>query len=116
MLKTLILLGRNFPIYFFQSQLNSVKARETNIDLLKIYESSYCLDFFNEIIIISAVFVPVITLPTRFSSCDSLIDNIFTNNHTVKLLSGILSSHFSDHQMYFTCFGQNHIKNKHPYR
>lgn len=75
-------------------------AGDINIDLLRINEITNYRDFFNDVI--SASFIPLITLPTRFSSRNSLIDNIFTNSFKTKLCSGILTSHFSDHQMYFT--------------
>ena len=71
---------------------------DTNIDLLKIHQNTHNELFFNNII--SAAFKPLITLPTRLSTRNSLIDNVFSN--ATDLFSGVLSSHISDHQMYFT--------------
>ena len=71
---------------------------DTNIYLLKIHQNTHNELFFNNII--SAAFKPLITLPTRLSTRNSLIDNVFSN--ATDLFSGVLSSHISDHQMYFT--------------
>ena len=79
---------------------------DTNIDLLKLQHKAHSHRFYNELF--SASFLPLITLPTRLSvTCDTLIDNIFTNQSNDVTFSGILSSHFSDHNMYFTSISSN---------
>ena len=53
-------------------------------------------DYFDNIL--SAGYIPTITLPTRLSNNSTLIDNIFTNNVGNKLTACILNIHISDHQ------------------
>ena len=56
----------------------------------------------------SVGFIPNITLPTQISeTAATLIDNIFTNNIEKSHISGVLSTHFSDHQMIFTILKTN---------
>ena len=51
----------------------------------------------------SVGFIPNITLLTRISeTAATLIDNIFTNNVEKSHILGVLSTHFSDHQMITT--------------
>ena len=46
--------------------------------------------------------MPQITLPTRLSdTCDTLIDNIFTNNFEKDHDNYVLTSKITDHQMTF---------------
>ena len=47
-------------------------------------------DYFDNIL--SAGYIPTITLPTRL-----LIDNIFTNNVSNQNMAGTLDTHISDH-------------------
>ena len=67
-----------------------------NIDLLKVidlkFNKEYCHD------ILSAGYIPTITLPTRLSASSSLIDNIFTTNVSTDISACILNVHISDHQ------------------
>ena len=52
---------------------------DININLLKINENNNYNTFYESVT--SSGFMPQITLPTRLSdTCDTLIDNIFTNN------------------------------------
>ena len=67
-----------------------------NIDLLKIPRIQMYEDYFDNIL--SAGYIPTITLPTRLSNNSTLIDNIFTNNVGNKLTACILNIHISDHQ------------------
>ena len=92
------------------SKIKCFIAGDTNIDLFKINENSTSELFYNTVI--SAAFKPLITLLTRLSTRNSLIDNIFTNN-SEKMFSGMLSSHISDHQMYFTSLSFNTFPNTH---
>ena len=61
------------------------------IPRIQMYE-----DYFDNIL--SAGYIPTITLPTRLSNNSTLIDNIFTNNVGNKLTACILNIHISDHQ------------------
>ena len=49
-----------------------------NIDLLKVNDLKFTEEYFHDIL--SAGYIPTITLPTRLSASSSLIDNIFTKN------------------------------------
>ena len=74
---------------------------DTNVDLLKLQSTNNYQRLYNDLL--SSSFIPLITLPTRLSTtCNTLIDNAFTNHSTDNISSGIISSHFSDHRMYFT--------------
>ena len=67
-----------------------------NVDLLKLNSIP-----FNEIYldnILSAGYIPKITLPTRLSENSTLIDNIFTTNLSSDLTAYILDMYISDHQ------------------
>ena len=56
----------------------------------------------------SVDFIPNITLPTQISeTAATLIDITFTNNIEKSHISGVLSTHFSDHQMIFTILKTN---------
>ena len=58
-------------------------------------------NYFEELV--TNVFFPKITLPTRIGErSSSLIDNIFTNDTEEKETAGILLNHLSDHQIIFT--------------
>ena len=61
--------------------------------MIQMYE-----DYFKYIL--SAGYIPTITLPTRLSNNSTLIDNIFINNVGNKLTACILNIHnyISDHQ------------------
>ena len=53
-------------------------------------------DYFDNIL--SAEYIPTITLPTKLSENSTLIDNIFTNNVSNQITAWILDTHISDHQ------------------
>lgn len=73
---------------------------DTNINLLKINENAYYNSFFENVT--TQGFMPQITLPTRLcDTCDTLIDNTFTNNFDKEHKNGILTSIISDHNMTF---------------
>ena len=78
-----------------------------NIDLLQIHSNNHYHSYFESIL--SNVFFPTITLPTRLSdasnfTCNTLIDNILTNTIIDLNItqSGILNNDISDHKMIFT--------------
>ena len=48
--------------------------------------------------ILSSGYVPTITLPTRLSDINSLLDNVFATNLSNALSAYILNVHISDHQ------------------
>ena len=81
--------------YHSNSQ-NTYICGDFNMDLLKVNEVQFNADYFNDIL--SAGYIPTITLPTRLSDSSSLIDNIFTDNLSVEMSAFILNNHISDHQ------------------
>ena len=81
--------------YHSNSQ-NKYICGDLNIDLLKVNEVQFNADYFNGIL--SAGYIPTITLPTRLSDSGSLIDNIFTDNLSVEMSAFILNNNISDHQ------------------
>ena len=92
-------------------------AGDFNINLLKIGIRPVFSEFLE--LILSAGFLPQITLPTRFSNNNtfSLIDNFFTKftATTSTQVSGILASSVSDHFGYFTALEYNLPKQKNKY-
>ena len=101
----------------FSSFLRDVHSRynkayicgDMNINLLKINENpSYNLFYEN---LTAHSFMPLITLPTRLSdTCDTLIDNIFTNNSDHHHTNCILTRVVSDHQMTCCMLSKNTIE------
>ena len=93
----------DFSIFLVNVQNRYRKAYvcgDININLLKINENNHFNSFYESVT--SHGFMPQITLPTRLSdTCDTLIDNIFTNNLEKKHTNCILTRVISDHQM--TC-------------
>ena len=67
-----------------------------NIDLLKVNDLKFNEEYFHDIL--SAGYIPTITLPTRLSVSSSLIDNILTTNLSNDISACILNVHISDHQ------------------
>ena len=67
-----------------------------NVDLLKVTDRQFNDDYFNHIL--SAGYIPKVTLPTRLSDNSTLIDNVFTTNLNTDLSAYILDIHISDHQ------------------
>ena len=74
-----------------------------NIDLLKVKRFQFNEEYFDSIL--TAGYIPTITLPTRLSENSTLIDNVLTNNVSNNGTKAfILNIHISDHQpiMLFT--------------
>ena len=72
-----------------------------NLDLLKHESHSVTAQFIESLFAFS--FLPMITKPTRITAHSAtLIDNIFTNNTTVSLKSGLIISDISDHLPIFS--------------
>ena len=71
-------------------------SQKTFKNLLKVNEVQFNADDCN--VILSAGYIPTITLLTRLSDSSSLIDNIFTDNLSVEMSAYILNNHISDHQ------------------
>ena len=82
---------------------------DMNINLLKINENIHYDAFYENVT--AHGFMPQITLPTRLSdTCDTLIDNIFTNNFEKQHTNCILTRIISDHQMICCILNGNIIK------
>ena len=62
-----------------------------NVDLLKLNSTPFNENYFDNIL--SAGYIPKITLPTRLSENSTLIDNIFTTNLSTDLSAYILDMH-----------------------
>ena len=85
-----------------QSHSEVIIAGDFNIDLLDIKTKDKVLAFYNSFT--TTVFLPEMTLPTRFSHrTGTLIDNFLCklSDISLKSKSGILVDRFSDHQPYF---------------
>ena len=90
----------------FNKSKKSYICGDFNINLLQIQTNDCYSQFYDNMM--SVGFIPNITLPTRISeTAATLIDNIFTNNIEKSHISGVLSTHFSDHQMIFTILKTN---------
>lgn len=71
-------------------------AGDFNLNLLNCESHQHTSNFFNSMI--SSSFYPLINKPTRITNTSAtLIDNIFTNNITDKMLTGIMYTDISDH-------------------
>ena len=98
----------------FLTEINNLKRSslicgDFNINLLQLSTNSHFNSYFDSIL--SKGFYPNITLPTRLSAasnftCNTLIDNILTNDieEKNKSKSGILINDISDHKMIFTYY------------
>ena len=75
---------------------NTYMCGDYNVDLLKINSLQFNENYFYSIL--SAGYIPTITLPTRLSENSTLIDNIFTTNLDNNISACILNIHISDHQ------------------
>ena len=64
--------------------------------LLKVNDLKFHEEYFHDIL--SAGYIPTITLPTRLSASSLLIDNIFTTNLSTDISACILNVHISDYQ------------------
>ena len=90
----------------FNKSKKSYICSDFNIHLLQIQTNDRYSQFYDNMISVS--FIPNITLPTRISeTVATLIDNIFTNHIEKSHISGVVSTHFSDHQMIFTILKTN---------
>ena len=80
----------------FNKSKKSYICGDFNLHLLQIQTNDRYSQFYDNMI--SVGFIPNITLPTRISeTVATLIDNIFTNNIEKSHISGVVSTHFSDH-------------------
>ena len=85
---------------------------DMNINLLKISENP-CYNLLDENLTAHIV-MPLITLPTVLpGTCDTLIDNRFTNNSDQHHTNCILTRVVSDHQMTCCMLSKNNIEKKH---
>ena len=75
---------------------NTYMCGDYNVDLLKVNNTQFNDDYFHNIL--SAGYIPKVTLPTRLSENSTLIDNVFTTNLNSDLSAYILDIHISDHQ------------------
>ena len=75
---------------------NTYMCGDYNVNLLKVTARQFNDDYFNHIL--SAGYIPKVTLPTRLSDNSTLIDNVFTTNLNTDLSAYILDIHISDHQ------------------
>ena len=84
---------------------------DMNISLLKISENPIYNLFYENLRAYS--FMSLITLPKILSdTCDTLIDNIFTNNFDQHHTNCILTRVVSDHQMTCCMLSKNTIEKK----
>ena len=72
-----------------------------NIDLLKVNDLKFNEEYSHDIL--SAGYIPTITLPTRLSASSSLTDNMFTTILRTDISACILNVHISDHQPVILC-------------
>ena len=71
--------------------------------VITIKTNNHQCEYFDEVVVSQACFIPRINLRARISEQSStLIDNIYTNNIDERESSGILLNQISDHQMIFT--------------
>ena len=75
-----------------------------NVDLLKLGTHGPTSDYFGEFT--SGGFYPLISLPTRLTdTMATLIDNVWTNNVTANIRSGLVTVRVSDHLPVFAFIG-----------
>ncbi len=70
-------------------------AGDFNLDMISVNEVPFIADYIDTIL--SAGYIPTITLPTRLSNKSTLIDNILTNNMG-DISASVLCDNISDHQ------------------
>ena len=75
---------------------NTYMCGDYNVDLLRVNNTQFNDDYFHNIL--SAGYIPKVTLPTRLSESSTLIDDVFTTNLNSDLSAYILHIHISDHQ------------------
>ena len=75
---------------------NTYMCGDYKVDLLKVTDRQFNNDYFNQIL--TAGYIPKVTLPTRLSDNSTLIDNVFTTNLNTDLSAYILEIHISNHQ------------------
>jgi len=90
---------------------NVVIGGDYNINLLEVNNRPTFKTFLDSIF--SNGYFPAITLPTRLSTCCTLIDNYYCKVTTESLnsTSGIIISNLSDHLPYFITFNVNMVNN-----
>ena len=82
---------------FHFNRQNTYFCGDYNIDLLKVERFQFNEEYFDSIL--TAGYIPTITLPTRLSENSTLIDNVLTNNFSNNWTKAfILNIHISDHQ------------------
>ena len=82
---------------FHFNRQNTYFCGDYNIDLLKVKRFQFNEEYFDSIL--TAGYIPIITLPTRLSENSTLIDNGLTNNFSNNGTKAfILNIHISDHQ------------------
>ena len=97
---------------FHFNRHNTYFCGDYNIDLLKVKRFQFNEEYFDSIL--TAGYIPTITLPTRLSENSTLIDNVLTNNFSNNGTKAfILNIHISDHQliMLFTYDQTNRSEN-----
>ena len=81
---------------FHFSRQNTYFCGDYNIDLLKVKRFQLNEEYFDSIL--TAGYIPTITLPTRLSENSTLIDNVLTNNLSNNGTKAvILNIHISNH-------------------
>ena len=84
-----------------------------NIVLLKVNDLKFNEKYFHGIL--SAGYIPTITLSTRLSTSSSLIDNIFTTNLSTDISACNLNVHNSDHQPVILLFNDEVLLSRTKY-
>ena len=94
----------NLCLDFKKTKVEVVIVGDFNIDLLKVEHKPKTREYLDYIM--TLVFSPKITIPTRFSEMNgTLIDNVIRrlSNTSINNDAGIIVAHLSDHLPYFIC-------------
>ena len=98
-----------FNIYFMENLKRTILAGDFNLNLIKRAQKTGVNQFLQ--IVLSNIFMPQITLPTRVPrKSATLIDNILINHHEYKCITGNISF-ISDHLPQFVIFVFRDFKN-----
>ena len=73
--------------------------RDYNINLLTLHSNEHTSNYFDGIHVLSSGFLPAITLPTRLSNTNSLIDNIYVSKQRNINFAAIPDNEISDRQV-----------------
>ena len=85
-------------------RLNGYLMGDFNMDLLAKREGGAAPDLLGECL--SSGFYPLVSLPTRITDTSAtLIDNIWTNDLTKRVVSGLVTVRLSDHLPIFAFIG-----------